>query len=227
MLLSIIFPVCAYPDPKLSEGKPHPFLFESLDSILRGGITDFEVLVGIDGARPWVDAYLKYWCASRQISSDKVVVYQFPFSGSYGNRQRNSLMRLAKGDFLCFMDQDDAFVNGGLKTISSSVMENPVCPHLFRIVINMFGDHTKPAKIPILLWNDAAGRIIRRGCVGGHMFVVPNNQSFLSEWPETLYEADYHFIKNTCDSFKNRGIETVWRSEIIASIRPWAHFLAE
>jgi len=220
--LSIIYPICAFPDAADPSGKPHPFMMESLDSILRGGHDDFEILIGIDGSRPWVMSYLAYWISSRNPSIEKIKIFEVPFSGSYGNRQRNYMMSAAKGDFLCFMDQDDSYLVGALAAIHSKVRLAPTSIHIFRVLIHMFGDHVSPRGNPLVLWNDVVGQSVRKGAVGGHMFVCPNDQSHLSEWPEGLYEADYHFMKNTCDSFLHKGVETIWHEDIIANIRPWA-----
>ena len=221
MKLSIIYPVCSMPDPSDPNGKPHPFMLDSLDSVLAGGSENFELLVGIDGKRPWIKSYLEYWTNSRQVNMDLIRVFEFPFSGTYGNRQRNILMKHAKGDFICFMDQDDIFVKGALHVINKCILKHPKSPHIFKMMVNMFGDHMQPFSEPIVLWNNRHAKEIKKGVVGGHMFVAPNDVK-LSEWPEDIYEADYHFIKNTCDSHTLSGVDVVWNDEVIASTRPWA-----
>ena len=220
MKLSIIFPVCSIPDALDELGRPHPFLLEALDSIRRGGHDDFEILVGIDGARPWVAAYIEYWKSSRGMSSQQLRVFQMRFTGSYGNAQRNALIRQARGDYLLFMDHDDCYVQGALRVVSDR-MKNMNRPAFFKMRVFMFGNQGKPMPNPVTLWG---GKEISQGQVGGHMFVVPNSEKFLAQWPGSLYEADYAFISKTCEAFRNEGIEPIWFDDVICLIRPWARY---
>ncbi len=219
MKLSIIYPICSFPDPFDPSGYPHPFLLESLDSILNGGSDSIEILIGIDGKRPMVVTYINHWIRSRNVDSQKVKIFEFDFSGTFGNRQRNILIHHATGTYLSFMDQDDAYAPGAIAIILNR-LSGSSAPAFFRMEISWFGNHTDPFDTPLYLWKESG--LLAKGHVGGHMFVVPNLKHLLSEWPEQAYEADYHFIKNTCDTFSSVGVFPQWYPDVVARIRPWA-----
>jgi hypothetical protein len=222
MKLSVIYPICSWPDPKDLNGKPHPFLFESLDSVFNDVNLDIELLIGIDGVRPWLLSYLNYWKETRNIGSGKIKIYEIPFSGTYGNRQRNFLLKEASGNIISFMDHDDIYLPNALKMVFNEFSLNPKSPHFFKIKISMYGDHDKSKHGIVTLGGIEVENNLVKGKIGGHMFVVPNIKQHLSEWPETIYEADYHFIKNTCKSFSGVGINPKWSDVYIAHIRPWS-----
>jgi len=221
MKVSVIYPICGLP-PADPNGFPHPFLLNSLDSITKAGSTDFEILIGVDGNRPWVLAFLRYWASLRGLGPDKVKIFTLDFTGTYGNRQRNRLMQLATGDYISFLDHDDAYVPGAFDAIRQVAYEHPGRPILFRMNVYQFGSIHKPTPVPVTLWRPECLGQIAVGQVGGHIFVVPNRQHLLSTWPTSLYEADYHFIRNTIDNFREQSIEPVWVDFVLSEVRPWA-----
>jgi hypothetical protein len=221
MKVSVIYPICGLP-PADTEGFPHPFLLTSLDSVLHAGATDFELLIGIDGERPWVLAFLNYWVALRKLRPEQVKIVTLPFTGTFGNRQRNLLMQLATGDYLSFLDHDDAYMPGAFDAIATIGQQHQGRPLFFKMHVYQFGSKNRPTAEPVTLWSPATVGQIAMARVGGHMFVVPNQQHLLANWPTTLYEADYHFIRNTVDNFRNFELEPVWVDFVLSEVRPWA-----
>ena len=77
MKISIIYPICGMPDPENPGGHPHPFLLSSLNSIAFNGYKNYEILIGIDGERPWLTSYLTWWSKANGISKDKFRITNF------------------------------------------------------------------------------------------------------------------------------------------------------
>jgi hypothetical protein len=223
MKISVIYPICGLP-PSDPNGMPHSFLLGSLDSILAAGSQNFELLVGIDGDRPWVLAFLRYWAARHQIRPEQMRIVPMAFSGTYGNRQRNLLMKLATGDYISFLDHDDAYNPGAFDAIDNIARQAPGRPIFFKMNVYQFQSTEAPRSEPFTLWRQETLGHIVQAMVGGHMFVVPNRQDLLSIWPTSIYEADYHFIRNTVDNFREHGIEPVWADFVISEVRPWARW---
>jgi glycosyltransferase involved in cell wall biosynthesis len=119
----------------------------------------------------------------------------------WGNSSRNRLMRQAKGDWLLFMDDDDAYTPDAFPVIRAKIAQASDSVHIFRM---RYPDGRE-------LWTD---REVRLGNVSTQMVVVPNRPP-LGIWSEGLYEADYHFIKACAD---HRPV--VWHEDVIALIRP-------
>ena len=225
MKISIIYPICGMPVPENPGGQPHPFLLSTLNSITFNGYKNYEILIGIDGERPWLASYLTWWSKTNGISKDKLKIFTYPFSKTFGNLQRNKLIKEATGDVLCFLDQDDSFNKGALSSIANAAKKNPGHPLIFKMAVYMFGNNSSPANKPKILW-DSKHKEIAHAAIGGHMIVVPNKKELIGKWPHDKYEADFHFIKETCDAFSEKGFSPIWINFIISNVRPWSQYIS-
>jgi hypothetical protein len=207
-------------------GYPHPFLLTSLNSIINNGYNNFEILIGLDGPAPWVLSYIEWWRNANQVPNECLRIFIFDLSKTWGNRQRNDMLLKANGDVICFLDQDDCFRKNALSTIATYASAHLGHPLIFRMAVYMFGNHSQPTLEPSILWNEGR-KEIAHAAVGGHMIVVPNKKELLSVWPEDKYEADLHFITNTCKNFEVLGLSPIWVDFILSDVRPWAQFYNE
>ena len=224
MKISVIYPVCSLPvnDPK---GFPHPFLLTSLNSVLTAvgdsKDIDFEILIGVDGQRTMLVQFLRYWIKSNKISDQQIKVFQFDYTASWGNHQRNSLMPYATGDYITFMDHDDRYCNGIFKEIQTAAEQHPGRPLIFKmhsyVHAHTGAELTDPMEFP------QPGYVgeIQIGRIGGHQIVCPNIKELLGIWPANIYEADFHFIRSTVEKFKELGLDPVWINHTIAQLRPY------
>ena len=46
------------------------------------------------------------------------------------------------------------------------------------------------------------------------------------KWPHDKYEADFHFIKETCDTFSEKGFSPIWINFINSNVRPWSQYIS-
>lgn len=238
MIISVVVPVCAYPNPKDLGGPPHPQLARMLDSVVEAmHVADdapadlvaardslmVELLIGTDGDTPLVRQAIEEW--RRRQRTPRLVVrveaIEPAEAVTWGNRQRNALMVEAVGDLLYFQDQDDRFFPGSLVGIARDAALHPGQPLIYKMQVYQYGNHSAPRQDPDVLWRER-GRI-EQGHIGGHMFVTPNRQDLLGRWePETKYEADFAFIRGTLDAFAAEGIEPWWGDGFVSMVRPYA-----
>jgi hypothetical protein len=223
MKISVIYPVCSYPFPSDKDGHAHPFLLSSLNSIISAGNCDYEILIGIDGFRPNVISYVEYWRDNNKLSQEQVKIFVFPFTGQFGNPQRNQLISKATGQYISFMDQDDAFAPNAFEAISSVAITHPDRPMLFKMKISQLQGTSFGKKDPLILWKSEYLGRIEKGLIGGHIFVVPNRKLLLSTWPDNVYEADFYFVEKTIENFKKINKDIIWVDFVLAEIRPWAY----
>ena len=223
MKISIIYPACGYPDPTDVSACAHPFLLRSLDSVLRAGNTEFELLVGVDGNRSKVMEMLCFWRHQHNLSKSQVRLFEFDFTGSYGNHQRNILLQKATGDYVSFMDHDDEYSPGAFSVINDVGSRHPNCPLIFRMRMYQSKVRTYSGERPLELWLDGAQGLVQKSLIGGHMIVVPNRLEYFGAWPDNLYEADFEFIRETLRKFEVAGHIPIWVNFFIANIRPWAY----
>jgi len=146
--------------------------------------------------------------ASSQMHEGDEVLVAVNQDCPWGHKARNHLMRAARGDYLLFMDDDDAYVPGALDVVRAAVEQDKTAGqrmHLFRM------QYANGAQ----LWADPT---VRLGNVSTQMVVVPwgVTRMFAScRWNEDLYEGDYHFIAACADR-----VPTAWHEEVIALVRP-------
>jgi glycosyltransferase involved in cell wall biosynthesis len=125
-------------------------------------------------------------------------------SRDWGHTPRNLGMPLARGDWLLFLDDDDAFAPGALALVRAALAEGPGRPHLFRMLV-----------VPedVTLWRR---REVAVGNVGTPMFVLPAAGP-RGAWGRR-YEGDYDFITSTLALWPAGAL--VWREEVIAHVWP-------
>lgn len=111
-----------------------------------------------------------------------------------GGWQRTVGMRLARYSHLAFMDDDDAFVPGGVDAIRAGVHLDKLC--IFRVA------HTGST-----VWAQPG---LHPGNVSGLGFVVPNRPG-LPAWP-SVRGSDFLFAEECARVFG----DVVWRETVIA-----------
>jgi hypothetical protein len=130
-----------------------------------------------------------------------VRVIDCPPGGDYGHTERNVAMRMAKGDYLSSMDDDDEYAPGA-RAILESAMNG--APSIFRMqYFNVHGP---------TLWRD---KEIRVGNCGTPCVFTPNVPERLAPWGNH-YCGDFDFMIG----MKWEPHEISWREEVIALIRP-------
>ena len=118
-----------------------------------------------------------------------------PKTGDYGNARRQMGMEMAAGDYLLFIDDDDEYVPGALKTI--------------RPLLNGYPFVFRAERNGGIIWQIRAAF---PGNVCAAMLAAPNFQHMLGYWG-TGYAADAEFIKETVELW---GIENVvWSGDVI------------
>lgn len=128
-------------------------------------------------------------------------------SGDWGATPRAAGQRQAAGDYLLWMDDDDAYLPGALAAVRAAAAEHPGRPLIFRMRRGDPFHDTLPA-----------AREVREGQVSTQMIVCPNDPTRLGTWG-SRYEGDYDFIASTLAHY---SAGPVWRDETICVWRPGA-----
>lgn len=173
-------------------------IVRALESLRHAGLrAGDEVLVVADGPQPathsvcleFADLPIRYVVSTEH--------------GHYGNAVRNFAHdnRLASGDYLIALDDDDLAAPFAAILIRAALAEAPGRPHLFRF--RQLGGG--------LIWNHR-GRI-ERGHIGGHCLVCPNDPAKQGRWDASRYDGDFDWIVSTLAFYQDGP---VWRDEIIA-----------
>jgi hypothetical protein len=184
---SIIVPTCGRPSLERT-------LQSISDQVLVEGD---ELLLVTDGPQPLAAALI----AASGLPGRCV---ETPVSRDLGASQRNQGMKLATGDYLLFMDDDDIFSPGAFATIRAALRTSPGLPHLFRMRYAADGR---------VLWD---GRTVAFGNIGTPMIVFPNLPG-LRPW-DRWDGHDYRFVADNLPLWPSGSL--VWRKEVIAIIRP-------
>lgn len=171
-------------------------LFESMRRQLREG--DEVIVVGdthsdpLDEVREQVEAEGHRWL---ELDAGR---------HAWGHPQINLGIEHATGDYLVFIDDDDAFTLDAFSNIRRAArsLREPV-PMMFRFRSLRYGT----------LWQR---KEIEVGFIGGHEFVVPNIPDRLGRWTDR-YEGDFDFIVSTLEKWPADSL--VWRQEIISVAR--------
>lgn len=169
--------------------------------------------------RDTLDATLRSVAAQR-LSGDELVVVGAdpavaarvaPYGGRFvqvaepgydwGGTEKAAGMRAATGDYVAFMDDDDAYADGARQAIERAAEKHPGQPLMFRMQYR----HDQA-----ILWRN---KRIAEGNVGSPMLVAPNRPEMLGTWGRR-YGNDFDFIS----SMRWPVEEVAWVPTVIALI---------
>jgi glycosyltransferase involved in cell wall biosynthesis len=177
---------------------------ESLRTMLQGLLPQLtsgdEALVIGDGDQPNAKKIVQ------EISSSLVRYWEMPLTRNFGNPQRNEAMAQAKGDYLCFVDDDDQTLAEYVETIKRRAEESPGRPLM-----------VKMKAFCGILWRDKQPSY---GNMSGQMFIAPNVKGRLGQW-SGKYAADFDFIWSTLEKYDKRERVLSWCDDIIIT-QGWA-----
>lgn len=121
----------------------------------------------------------------------------------WGHESRNLMMDVARGDYLLFLDDDDAYVPDALEKVRYAIASDPGASiHIFRMD---YGDHQ--------IWSDPE---IRLGNVSTIMFCVNRLDCEGAVWAD-VYEGDFHFITQAAELTED---SVVFHEHVIGLVRP-------
>lgn len=195
MSLSIVVPT-----------RGRPSLYATLRSIVDAGFAvGDEVIVVGDGKQDEA----REMCAflARRL---KIVYTETPKAAhDWGHTPSNLGYKLAVGDHVLRIDDDDTYVNGAFDKVRAAVKESPVRVIIFKMVAlarRLAYD---------VLWRSPDFGL---GNVGTPMFVVPNDKRKMGEWGQGAYTGDFDFISSTVAKWGGAE-KIVWKEDVIAEIR--------
>lgn len=105
------------------------YIVRSVESVLAQTFTDFELLLVNDCS---TDDSGKI-CNDFAKKDSRVKAFHMAENGGVANA-RNTVMKVAKGKYLCFLDSDDHFDKNMLEILVNSVNENPAQAVIFGLV---------------------------------------------------------------------------------------------
>jgi len=123
-----------------------------------------------------------------------VFYLETPFAGDFGSTPIDYGTQIARGDFICYLGDDDEIADGAMRAIREQVVAEPVGPHLFAMI------HEN-------------GRVLRRdlreSAVSGQQLVVPNDAKrlprYASDKPGEKVN-DYRFLMAVQAAWPEAGI---------------------
>ena len=153
-----------------------------------------ECLVLGDGPQPVAEQIVALFVSSMRAP---VRYIEHALVQNWGNPQRNTAIRMAKGDLLVFIDDDDCPLSDGLSTIKRVGAEHPKRPLMFSMLHQGIRLPQTQEVVP--------------GNISGQMFIAPNVPGRLGTWSDR-YAADFDFIEGTMRHYAAEDL--VWREEI-------------
>jgi hypothetical protein len=120
----------------------------------------------------------------------------------WGSTAHSRGMRLARGDWLAWMDDDDAMTKEGIAHIKKRISEGPYVPHIFRQHYPIHGN---------IIWHE---REVRCGNIGTGCLCIPNVSGKLGHH-DGFHGEDYRFLLSTLEHYPEGP---VWREEVIQHI---------
>jgi len=121
---------------------------------------------------------------------------------NFGNAQRTFAQRVAHGDWVWFLDDDDIATGSAFLKIRKAVAYHDAAGHVFRVV----------APWREVVWTER--RVIEQGNVCTVQMVIPNLRGDIPEWP----------LRQGGNIPWTKAVQTkvglIWRPEIIAICRP-------
>lgn len=126
---------------------------------------------------------------------------------SHGHDQISHGMTLAKGAWLLYQDDDDAYLEGAFAAVRRAAASLPEPrPMMFRFI----------PWFRVLLW---ATKEIAPDRIGGHNFVPPNIPARLAPWG-AHYQGDYSHVRDTVDLWPNKDADVCWFEDVLTLARP-------
>lgn len=151
------------------------------------------------GGRPTLSRTIQSIVPQLHLEDELIIVVDQ--TSQWGHSSRNRAMQWAKGDHLCFMDDDDEYTPDAFQHIRAAIGRDPDAMWIFRMRY-AWGNE---------LWTDQE---LRLGNVSTQIAVVPNKPP-LGRWADGIYEGDWHFIQACA---KHKAVR--WDEHVIALIRP-------
>lgn len=221
--LSIIMPAVDVPH---GSGKPHFAIDVAIKSCL-DSTGEFELLIGADGQQPAIKALVD------SFASEKIRYFEYPYTGNWGNPQRNRLIKEASGTHVTYLDHDDAMAKGGIELALENADLFPDRPIMYRMLTHhghirwpkMPGvSETCPVTWDMILPDDELGpnqephRITN--FIDCTMGVFPID-GVTAQWaPEENYNADWIFFIKTLNWFKHRRKDMLFVPTVFKLMRP-------
>jgi len=200
--LSVIMPVVDVP---VGSGRAGFWLKNSIQSVLDGGHEDFECLIGCDGD---VDA-IRETVAS--FKDDRLRYIPFPFTGNWGNFQRNRMMRdYATGDYFTFMDHDDSYTKNALKEMALDIADFPGKAFFYRVLL----------RNGVIVWFTRDVGMPRN--MTGQGCVVPRGADYPLWGESSDRKEDLYYYKAIHQHALEIGNPVMWVETVVAHVRPWA-----
>jgi glycosyltransferase involved in cell wall biosynthesis len=187
--LSVIIPTCG-----------RETLIRTLKSVQKAGVSpDDEIIVVGDGRQPRAEEI----CQEFREAKVPVEYLEFGPTHGFGGSQRNHGIRVATGEYILFMDDDDEYTEGAL-----DYMREMGTKHRGRIMVakmlhRSIGEIWKTHEIKI-------------GNIGTQMLAVPNDPPRLAKWTD-LYVAEYLFLRETADKWPMGDAGIVWLDRVICT----------
>ena len=129
---------------------------------------------------------------------------------AWGHPQRTHGARMAKGQYLWWLGDDDVALPGAFQSIARAIRAHEADPRvfLFRWI----------APWKMVLWHTAGFLGPEPGFIDAECIVCPNVPDKLGTWVNR-YQGDFDFIAETVERWG--GLERViWRPEVIAQAQP-------
>lgn len=142
----------------------------------------------------------------QEFASPLVKYWEIPLTRNFGNPQRNEAIKVAKGEYFCFVDDDDQVHANYASVIKGLAGRNPGRPLM-----------VKMKAFCGVLWRKPTPSF---GNMSGQMFIAPNVPDRIGKW-SGKYEADFDFIWSTLNLYPERERAIVWGEEVIVS-QGWA-----
>ncbi len=111
------------------------YIVKSIESVLAQTFTDFELLL-VDDCSPDISGKI---CDDFAKKDERIKVLHLEKNGGVA-RARNTVMKFARGEYLCFLDSDDHFDSNMLEVLAESVMKNPAQAVIFGMVEEYYND---------------------------------------------------------------------------------------
>ena len=122
------------------------------------------------------------------IESPFIKYWETEKTGYWGNHQRNEALKIAKGDYIIFLDADDWYLEGALDKIKAQVSKDPKRVHSFAIQ-----GHSGYVKSLTGAWP------LVNLPIGNGMAALPNVKEWLVEYGtdphETGGDSDWQMIR--------------------------------